>query len=66
MGCLGGSVGKASDFGSDHDLMVRGFKPRVGLCADKSELRQFLCHPLSLSLPYSHSVCFYPSKINKP
>ena len=34
MGLLGGSVGYASDFGSGHDLTVRGFKPSVGLCAD--------------------------------
>ena len=24
-------------FGSGHDLTVRGFKPRVGLCADSME-----------------------------
>ena len=37
LGCLGGSVGGAADFGSGHDLTVRGFEPRVGLCADGSE-----------------------------
>ena len=37
LGRLGGSVGWASDFGSGHDLAVRGFEPRVGLCADSSE-----------------------------
>ena len=26
-----------SDFGSGHDLTVRGFEPHVGLCADSSE-----------------------------
>ena len=26
-----------SDLSSGHDLMVREFKPRVGLCADSSE-----------------------------
>ena len=36
-GRLGGSVSSASDFGSGHDLAVRGFEPRVGLCADGSE-----------------------------
>ena len=25
------------DFGSGHDLMVRGIEPRVGLCADSVE-----------------------------
>ena len=24
-------------FGSGHDLTVRGFEPRIGLCADSSE-----------------------------
>ena len=37
LGCLGGSVGWASDFGSGHDLGVHEFEPRVGLCADSSE-----------------------------
>ena len=37
MGRLGGSVGYASHFGSGHDLAVREFEPRVGLCADSSE-----------------------------
>ena len=37
MGRLGGSVGWAPDFSSGHDLTVREFKPRVGLCADSSE-----------------------------
>ena len=36
-GCLGGSVGWAADFCSGHDLVVREFEPRVGLCADSSE-----------------------------
>ena len=34
LGRLGGSVGEASDFSSGHDLMVREFQPRVGLCAE--------------------------------
>ena len=37
MGCLRGSVGWASDFGSGHDLTARGFEPHVQLCADSSE-----------------------------
>ena len=37
LGGLGGSVGWASNFGSGYDLTVRGFEPRVGLCADSSE-----------------------------
>ena len=36
-GHLGGSVGLASDIGSDHDLTVRGFEPRVGLSAVSRE-----------------------------
>ena len=32
-GHLGGSVG-SSDFSSGHDLMVYGFEPHVGVCAD--------------------------------
>ena len=34
-------------FGSGHDLTVRKFKPRVGLCADSAEPAW---DPLSLSL----------------
>ena len=37
MGRLGGSVGWVSDFGSGHDLTVHGFRPHVGLCADRAE-----------------------------
>ena len=37
LGCLGGSVSKASDFGSGHDLAVHEFEPCVGLCAHSSE-----------------------------
>ena len=36
-GCLGGSVGWASDFTSGHDLAVREVEPRIGLWADGSE-----------------------------
>ena len=36
-GRLGGSVGKASNFGSGQDLVVGGFETHVGLCADSLE-----------------------------
>ena len=51
LGRLGGSVGEASDFGSGHDLAVRGFEPRVGLCADRSEPGARFGFCVSLSLP---------------
>ena len=37
LGCLGGSVGWASNFSSGPDRTVPEFEPRVGLCADSSE-----------------------------
>ena len=49
-GLLGGSVGGASDFGSGHDLAVCEFEPRVGLCADGSELGAGFGFCVSLSL----------------
>ena len=57
-GRLGGSVGWAADYGSGHDLAVRGFEPRVGLCADSSEPGACLGFwvSLSLSLPCSRSA----------
>ena len=65
MGHLGGSVGWASDFGSGHDLTVRVFKPRFGLCADSSELEPVLdsVSP-SLSDPSPFMLSFSVSKIN--
>ena len=66
MGRLGGSVGGGSDFSSGHDLAVRGFESRVGLCADGSEpgacfkfcVSLSLCpspaHTLSISLKNNH------------
>ena len=50
LGRLGGSVGRASDLGSGHDLAVLRFEPRVGLCADSSEPGACFgsCVPLSL------------------
>ena len=69
MGHLGGSVCWASDFGSGHDLTVRGFEPRVGLCADSSEpeacLLRILRLPLNLPLPCSCSPSLSFSKMNK-
>ena len=35
-GRLGGSVARAVDFSSGHDVTARGFEPRVGLCAGGS------------------------------
>ena len=63
MGRLGGSVGWVSDFGSGHDLAVRGFEPRVRLCADSSEPGACFgsCLPLSLTLPI-HALSLPVSK----
>ena len=51
LGCLGGSVGLASNFGSGHDLTVCEVEPRVRLCADSLEpgacFRSIVCLPLS-------------------
>ena len=51
-GRLDGSVGWVSNFGSDHDLTVHEFEPRVGLCAVILEPGTCLsfCVFLSLSL----------------
>ena len=46
----------ALDFGSGHDLVVRGFQPCVGLCTDSMEPAWFLSLPLSLSLSLSFSL----------
>ena len=43
------------DFNSGHDLMVRGIKPHIGLCADSSEPAWDSLSP-SLSLPHVHSL----------
>ena len=52
-GCLGVSVGYASNFSSGHDLTACEFKPHVGLCADSPEPGACFgfCVSLSLSLP---------------
>ena len=67
VGCLGGSVGWASDFGSGRDLMVRGFEPHMGLCADRSEPGACFGFCVSLSLCPSpvHALSLSLSKINK-
>ena len=51
----GGSVGSWSDFDSGHDLAIREFEPRVGLCADSSEPGACFgfCVCVSLSAPPS-------------
>ena len=68
-GRLGGSVGRASDFGSGHDLVVCGFESQVGLWAGGGEPpRDSLSLSLSLSLPPSLSLSlphFFSFKINK-
>ena len=59
-GRLGGSIGWASDFGSGHDLTVREFEPRVGLCADSSEPGACFGFCVSLFLyPSPLTVCLY-------
>ena len=67
LGCLGGSVSWASDFGSGHDLTVCEFKPHVGFCADSSEPGACFGFSVSLSLCPSpaHSLSLSVSKINK-
>ena len=58
LGRLGGSVGRASSFGSGHDLTVREFEPGVQLSAlsllsalQSLEPALHLCLPLSLPSP---------------
>ena len=55
-GCLGGSVGEASDFGSDRDLTVHEFEPHIGAKSSEPGACFRFCLPLSLSLPCSRSV----------
>ena len=65
MGCLGGSVGWASEFGSGRDLTAHEFELRVGaLCGQLRawSLLRILCLPLSLPLP---AQALSLSKINK-
>ena len=45
------------DFGSGHNLTVRGFKPCIGLCADSGEPAWDSLSPSpSLPCPYSCSL----------
>ena len=66
-GRLGGPVGEASDFSSGHDLTVGGFEPRVGLCADSSELGAASDSVApSLSAPPLLGLCLpFLSRLNK-
>ena len=61
---LGGSVGWATDFGSGHDLVVREFEPRVGLCADSSAPGACFrfCVSLSLCPSPAHALCLSVSQ----
>ena len=49
-GRLGGSVGRASDSGSGHDLTAHEFEPRVGLCTDSLEPGDCFGFGVSVSL----------------
>ena len=67
MGCLGGSVGWATDFGSGHDLKACEFEPRIVLCADSSEPGACFRFCVSLSLcphPPTRTLSLSFSKIN--
>ena len=57
----------ASDFGSGHDLTVRGFKPGIGLCADSLEPGACFgfCVSFSLCSSPAHALSPSLSKINK-
>ena len=56
----------ASNFGSGHDLTVRGFKPRVGLCANSTEPGASFRFCVSFSVcPHPSSLSLSLSKINK-
>ena len=61
LGSLGGLVSSASDFGQGHDLMVCGFEPRVGLCADSLDPGACFGFCVSLSLCPS-SACSFSQK----
>ena len=58
---VGGLAGCASNFGSGHELEVRDFEFRVGLCAESSEpgacVQFYVSLSLSLPLSLSCSVC---------
>ena len=44
-------------FVSGHDLTVRGFEPRVGLCADSVEPAWDSLSPSLSAPPHSHCLC---------
>ena len=54
-----------SDFSSGHDLIIREFKPCVGLCADSSEPGACFrfCVSLCLCSSPAHTLSLLPSKI---
>ena len=58
-----------SDSCSGHDLVVHGFKPHIGLCADSSEPGACFMDSVSPSLrpspAHSLSLSLSPSKVNK-
>ena len=58
-------VNVALDFGSGHNLTVRGFKPCVRLCADRSEPGACFgfCVSLSVCLSPVHALSPSVSKI---
>ena len=67
-GCLGGSVGWVSNFGSSHDLTVHGSEPRVRLCADSAEpgaCFRFCVSSPSLSAPPPLALALSLSLKNK-
>ena len=56
------------DFGSGHHLMVHGFKPCLGLCADSVEAAWDSLSPSLCPCPspaYAHVCALSVSKINK-
>ena len=67
-GRLGGSVGWASNFSSGHNLTVRGFEPRVRLCADSLEPGACFgfCVCLSLSFSLFHTNLYFHHHIFFP
>ena len=52
-----------SNFGSGHDLTVRGFQPRIRLCVDSSEPGACFRLCLPLSAPPLFTCCLSLSKI---
>ena len=60
-----GLLTEASDFGSGYDLVVHGFEPHVGLCADSTEPSRLWVLCLSLSSLSPLILCLSLSKINK-